>query len=208
MTTGAPISTVAVPAGWLDVEPLSDTLQAAFWDDPVLAWLLPDESSRSRRLANLFGVLLRTHYLSMRTVWTTPDQMGAALWAPPGHWRLPLLDVVRAAPVLALTLGRRAIPGRAFLDEIDRRHPAEPHWYLGVLGTSPDHQGSGIGSTLLQPVLAHCDREGLPCYLESSKDSNIAFYARHGFVVTEEISAVDAPTVWPMWREPRPRDQT
>jgi GNAT superfamily N-acetyltransferase len=199
----ARVSTTAVPAGPGDLEPLCDVLQAAFWDDPVMTWILPDEGSRSRRLAGLFRVLLRTHYLSMRTVWTTPEQLGGALWSPPDHWKIPTMDIVKSAPGLLVALGVRALPALRFLDQVDRQHPHEPHWYLGVLGTSPAQQGKGIGSALLRPVLERCDREGLPAYLESSKERNIPFYSRHGFRVTGEITAPGGPTVWPMWRDPQ-----
>ena len=55
------------------------------------------------------------------------------------------------------------------LTEMERRHPREPHHYLALIGTDPAHQGRGIGTALLEPVLARCDAEGLPAYLESSK---------------------------------------
>jgi ribosomal protein S18 acetylase RimI-like enzyme len=73
-----------------------------------------------------------------------------------------------------------------------------------VLGTAPEHQGKGLGSAMMAPVLHRCDDEGLPAYLESSKESNIAFYRRHGFEVVGEVVVPDGPTLWPMWREPRP----
>ena len=194
----------AVLAGGADLEPLQDALRAAFWDDPVTAWLLPDETSRSRRLARFFGVDL-AHYLPMRTVWTTTGQAGAALWAPPHHWRLPLGEVVRSAPALVRAGGRHAPRAVRLMAEVERHHPHEPHWYLAALGTSPPHQGSGVGSTLLDPVLTRCDREGTPAYLESSKESNIGFYRRHGFEVTAEIRGPGGgPVLYAMWRRPQP----
>ncbi|MEJ0040842.1 MAG: hypothetical protein WDM81_00820 [Rhizomicrobium sp.] len=46
--------------------------------------------------------------------------------------------------------------------------------------------------------LAVADAAGLPCYLESSKDTNIPIYRSFGFEVTGEIKIPDGPTIWPM----------
>ena len=70
-------------------------------------------------------------------------------------------------------------------------------------GPSPEWQGRGIGSALLAPILQRCDDTGERVYLEASKEKNIPFYARHGFVVTEEMHVPRGPTMWAMWREPR-----
>ena len=102
------------------------------------------------------------------------------------------------------SFGRHTARALRFLDLVEKKHPVEPHWYLGVLGTGPAHQGRGVGAALLQPVLEKCDREGIPAYLESSKATNIGYYERFGFAVTGEITLRDGPTVWPMWRDPRP----
>jgi ribosomal protein S18 acetylase RimI-like enzyme len=87
---------------------------------------------------------------------------------------------------------------------LERRHPAEPlHYYLAVLGTDPDQQGRGLGSRVMRPVLDQCDSDGLGAYLESSKERNIDFYARHGFRVLEEVRLLRGPSMWKMWRDPR-----
>jgi hypothetical protein len=57
---------------------------------------------------------------------------------------------------------------------------------------------------VLQPVLEQCDADGIAAYLESSKERNIDFYARHGFRVTGELHLPRGPTMWLMWRDPRP----
>jgi ribosomal protein S18 acetylase RimI-like enzyme len=107
-------------------------------------------------------------------------------------------------PALGLTGLRRLTA----LAEVDAHHPREPHWYLAVLGTDPAHQGRGFGSAVMEPVLARADEEGLGCYLESSKESNVAFYARHGFRVTQELDLAKGagPRLWLMWRDPREPD--
>jgi GNAT superfamily N-acetyltransferase len=183
------------------------SLAAAFFDDPVMSWILTDPRQRRRRLAAMFGVLLQGHYLPMETVWTTPDAAGAALWGAPGRAAVPKAAVLRNAIALLAALGVHSVRALRALTHVEQLHPEAPHWYLGVLGTRPERQGTGIGSALLAPVLRRCDEEGLPAYLESSKEANVAFYGRHGFAVTGEIVLPGGgPTVWPMWRDPRPPD--
>ena len=202
-TANAPEVVTAAPA---DAAALADSLADAFFDDPVMSWILTDEASRRRRLARLFGVQLRAHYLPRATVWTTPDRSAAALWSPPGQAIMAPTTILRYLPDLVGALGRHTVRALRTLNHVERQHPKEPHWYLGVLGTRTAAQGQGLGSAVLGPVLARCDAEGLPAYLESSKYSNIAFYRRHGFEVTGEIALpFGGPPVWPMWRDPRPR---
>mgnify|MGYP000553009847 CR=1 FL=1 len=62
-----------------------------------------------------------------------------------------------------------------------------------VLGTDPAHQGRGVGSALMEPVLRECDEAGLHAYLESSKASNVPFYRRHGFEVTGSLDLPGGP---------------
>jgi hypothetical protein len=200
---GAPKQPVVLANG-PDRLAIADALQGAFFDDPVMSWIFRDERSRSRRLARLFSVLLRGHYMATGTVWTTPSKAGAALWAPPGHAVIPPMAIIRNSPGMLSALGRHTLRALRALNYVEHQHPKQPYWYLGVLGTRVADQGKGIGSALLGPVLDQCDESGLSAYLESSKYSNIAFYRRHGFDVTGEIQLpLGGPAVWPMWRDPR-----
>lgn len=104
---------------------------------------------------------------------------------------------------MARLMRHRLLDRASGLLYFDRHHPKEPHWYLQMLGTEPEWQGKGIGSSLLAPILDRCDRTGERVYLEASKEKNIPFYARHGFVVTEEMHVPKGPTMWAMWRDPR-----
>ncbi|MCB1038392.1 MAG: GNAT family N-acetyltransferase, partial [Acidimicrobiales bacterium] len=87
---------------------------------------------------------------------------------------------------------------------IEKAHPKEPpHWYLALIGTDPAHQGEGVGGALIGAITQRCDAEGLGAYLESSKEQNVPYYARHGFDVVAEIRMEDGPTMWRMWRDPK-----
>jgi ribosomal protein S18 acetylase RimI-like enzyme len=189
-----------------DAGPLAASLARAFFDDPVMAFLIPDEKSRRRRVGAFFEAALTIQHLPHRATYTDTDRAGGALWDPPGHWRMRFGQILRGSPKMISAFGLNVPRALRVLSTVERVHPHTPHWYLAVLGTDPIHQGKGIASALLAPVLGRCDQEGIGAYLESSKKSNIAFYRRHGFEVTGEIPLPGGPMVWAMWRDPRPPD--
>jgi GNAT superfamily N-acetyltransferase len=186
---------------------LAAMMARAFHDDPAMGWFFPDEGSRPRRLQKFFGDLtLRGQYGRLGEVYTTDDEAAVAVWAPPGKWRIGPADQLRILPGIVTALSIRLTPSRlrAF-NYMESKHPRQPHWYLSILATDPPSQGKGLGSALLAEVLGRCDEEGLPAYLEASKEANVPFYRRHGFEVTEMITLPGGgPPLWPMWREPRP----
>lgn len=193
-------------AGDADAAPLAGVLGRAFDDDPVWRWLLPDDASRVRRMTALFDILLRRVHLPHGATETTGREgaaEAAALWDPPGLWSVPLrLQAAYAVPLLRI-LGTRTPATLRTLSAIEKHHPREPHWYLAVLGTDPPAQGNGLGASLLRSRLDRCDAEGLPAYLESSKEQNVPYYERFGFRVTRELPlpGQGCPPVWLMWRD-------
>jgi GNAT superfamily N-acetyltransferase len=189
----------AVDAG--DAVPLGASLARAFADDPVTNWTFPEAAGRD--LGRMFSALMTKVFLRSGLAYTTDDLVGAALWSAPGGWPFSWVQQLRLAPSVLPLLGRHLVKVVRWMRMVDSLHPKEPHWYLAVLGTDPPFQGRGVGSALLEPVITRCDEEGLPSYLESSKESNVPFYRRHGYEVTGVISGFGAPPLYAMWREPR-----
>lgn len=190
--------------GPADHRTVSRALVEAFVDDPVTAWVCPEETLRRGMLKRFYDGYL-TAMQRHNWVWAPPGLDGAALWAPPGRWRVSLLDGMSIARAMfgRKLLSRLPLVGKGLLS-VDRLHPDAPgHFYLAAIGVAPSAQGRGLGSDLLAPTLELCDREGVPVYLESSRWENVDFYARHGFRQTGEISLPRGPAIFPMWREPR-----
>jgi GNAT superfamily N-acetyltransferase len=164
-----------------------------------MEWLFPRERARKRGAKRMFRTRL-TQLIDQDQIYTTDDLAGAAIWALPGRWHVSgreTLELVR------IVFGPRLPILFSGLQRVDGAHPRNPeHFYLAVLGIDPPRQGQGIGSALIAPVLELCDRDRLPAYLESSKERNVDFYARHGFRVRSELRLPKGPPMWPMWRSP------
>jgi ribosomal protein S18 acetylase RimI-like enzyme len=191
-----------------DVKPASAMMARAFDDDPLMAWIFPDVPMRRRRLPAFFAASMRNSGLrhpGTELVVAGGQVAGCASWLPPEAWMPSAWQQMLALPGYVRTLGSRLNVATASYGVLLRVHPRRPHWYLAGIGTDPPLQGTGIGGELMRSRLARCDAAGMPAYLESSKESNVPFYERHGFTVTRELTVPDGgPTLWLMWREPRP----
>lgn len=195
------------PARRDEIAALARTLADAFQDDPVMEWMLPDSRRRAKGLARLFAAQTRYQHFASGGVDIAVDPAGAiagaALWDPPGRWKTPSLTELRMLPQMVRVFGSRMRAGKQLVELMTAAHPEEPHWYLATIGTDPRQRGGGYGRALLNERLAVCDREGIPAYLESSKQANLGYYERFGFEVTGTITVPDGPDLWPMWRTPR-----
>jgi len=207
MTTTAP-----VPLDPVHVEDAAGVLLRSFANDPGLCFVLPDATDRDRLCPSLARTVVR-YAVRCGAPLVTPDVVrGVALWFPP--------DAPMPTDGDLAETGLAAIPEqigpeawwrfKRLLDHLDALHPRyapEPHWYLAMLGVDPAWQRQGLGETLMQPIFAQADRDGVPCYLEAPTASNARYYARRGFRVVAETNVPDSDVhVWLMRREPDRHD--
>jgi ribosomal protein S18 acetylase RimI-like enzyme len=167
----------------------SETLAEAFWDDPLMHIVAPDEKRRARVGPWFFQ---KTIQYGMRhgEVWCNDDASAGAVWFPPGKTDLSSIGMMQvgmgALPLRAGVWGAwRFLKAMAATEKLHKA-VAGPHWYLLALGTRSSLQGRGLGSALLEIGTSKADAAGVPCYLETGTDENVAFYAKRGFDATGE----------------------
>lgn len=196
----------------LDAPPsrlLAEAMSRAFHNDPAWAYLIPDEARRLRLLPSFFNIVLR-YSQCYGELYITGSCAGAACWLPPGNTSPLLRRLIRIGihdARLGINLGwsgfRRYMTMEACSAVVHQQSVAGDHWYLWVLGVDPAHQGQGIGGLLMQSIFERADAARLPCYLETSNESNVAFYQKHGFTVVSE-GAVPKSNLraWAMVKKP------
>ncbi len=203
------------PIQYAQIRVAAEVFARAFDDSPITTFLLPRERSRTIATRALFIAGLVDAYKHGEVWVATVDAtiVGAAVWLPPGSYppgsarqARQLLHLVAVAPVARGSL-RRSL---RYLRAVEAVHPTAQHWYLATLAVDPPHQGCGYGNGLLDAGLARADQAGSPTYLETDKEQNLAYYARHRFKLSDTVTPTpDGPSTWTMWREPvapGPRD--
>jgi ribosomal protein S18 acetylase RimI-like enzyme len=191
----------------------AEVLAESHHDYPIFRHLFPDSDRRRRALRGFFRGVVRDACrlgASHAAAGAGGALLGVAVWLPPGTYPWSALRKLRAVPALlrvALVAPGSASDFARTGANTERAHPAEPHWYLEVLGVRPEAQGLGVGTQLLGLGLARAERAGLPCYLETARRQNVGYYARFGFEVVDDALALvpSGPTHWAMWRPPANR---
>ncbi len=179
----------------------------AFWDDPLFNFFQGDLLTQHRGIG-FFAAGIHDCF-EHGEVWVAKSGAtvtGVAAWLPPGVFpatggRRALHQARRVGPDLVRTPKRRT--AYKMLNEMTARHPHHEHWYLTILGTDPLHQGRGVGTALIEPILVRADEVWVPTYLETQKESNLAYYGRFGFEVVDTFSIDDSPPIWQVQRDPR-----
>lgn len=179
----------------------SVVLADAYLDDP--GWVAVGPTDRRRRHAYTRRVC--------RGALSVVDRWGGRIWCverdgevagvltscDPGQWPPPQ---VRATVKQALgpTLAGPGVLWRSLAADsaMHKHHPEEPHFYVWMLGVSPDHQRTGVGRALLNAALVRAEEFGLPAYLETANPENLPYYASFGF---REIGETKLPRDAPIW---------
>lgn len=203
MTTTEAIDLGIRQATASDTAVVTATISAAFFDDPVTCWLLPDVERRREIIQSMFA-LYAGAYLPHGETYLTDDGNGVAVWLAP-HTQLLTPEQEEAFGQALAELAGPDVDRVFRLEEtFAQYHPEEPLYYCQFLATVPAFQGRGIGSAFLEGMLQRADREGMPAYHEATTLRNRALYERHGYVNQGEFTLPDGgPPLWRMWREPR-----
>jgi GNAT superfamily N-acetyltransferase len=180
------------------------TLVEAFVADPMIRYLAPEDTDYPTFAEAFFGCLFDLRAHGGGEVRVTDDVSAVSLWNPPGGNRLGAghVDAMfdeHVSPLLDAAGHERM---RLFDETLTTIHPHEPHWYLGVVGVRRERRGQGLGGAVIRAILDDPIAMGLPAYLVTATERNLAIYGRLGFDVVAETDIHGGPHIRGMWRSP------
>ena len=182
-----------------DEDRVVGTITVAFVADPAMRWIYPGPAQYLAGFPKLVRALGRGAF-EKGSAHQASEFAGVAIWLRPGVHP----DQVLLGQVIESTVDAQQAPSvLEVLEELDRWHPREPHWYLAFIGVDTPRQREGLGSLLLRHALRQVDEEHAPAYLETANPGNIPLYSRHGFELAATVNLPSAPALFPMVRPGR-----
>ena len=186
----------AVPdlAGPADLAGLVVTFAAAFSDDAMIRWPMPEATPAM--LQELWRVILAP-YVESGVLWKIGGCDSGAAWLPPAvAARFAEIEQSTRAAINPLT-GDDGARYAAFWDWLGAHLPGEPCWFLDAVAVAPAAQGRGLGRALVMHGVELARADGCPAFLETGTPRNVPFYQSLGFQVVDEQRAPDGgPMIW------------
>src|SRR3954451_1389079 len=181
---------------------VTELIVGAFYEDPTWSWAFPDPDLRRAQHRRFWRAYV-DGAMRFPWVWLTAGDTAASFWIPPGERELTEQQEEAVEQLLEELLGADAQRVLRAFELFEEKHPRnEPHFYLSLLATDPQHRGRGDGLGLLAANLAAIDAAAMPAYLEASNPANVPLYERYGFRVVGAFDLPDGgPRVHTMWRE-------
>ena len=181
-----------------DIQALARLLTAAFAADPVMRWLIPD-NTYDKVAPRFFREIVSRSVISGECI-TTQQTQAVAIWQQSDQ--TPAFTQHLFYLIRVLWAMRRYL-GRSFhlQKHLTGCQPSAPYVHLTYLAAEPSDQGKGLGSALLSALTSEAKHKQRPVYLECTNEKNVSFYRAHGFDVTHVVQGNDIPTVWCMLNE-------
>lgn len=196
-------------AGQLKVERVDDSeldtvariLAAAYTNDPIHVWAMPNSETRMRDAVMFFTFYFRWMQPRNWEVFATSDRTAVLVTRLVRKGDSVYPKGVRHMPSLV----RADSPANEYFRWIETFRPDVDHRYTEFLGSLPDAP-RGIGFFLFANVLKIFDQEGWPVWSWSSNPLNLPFYRRLGFEIGPELRRDDkTPPVTIIWRPVTPQ---
>ena len=193
---------------YIPLNKAAEIISRAFHDDPLYAYIIPDESEREKYFPYLFKAYI-WYCLKFGEVYaSSPNLEGIALWVPSEFaYITPERSKECGDEVFFYMLGKEYLERLSVTSHANIIHEQlikEPHTYLLTIAVDPKFQRKGFGRKLLLPMMEYLDEINFKCYLDTNKESNVLYYQNFGFNVLKEFEIEDTGVLnWSMLRDPK-----
>ena len=152
-------------------------------------FVIKNDAKRRERLKSLmefqFDMALELGY-----IFISDDSKGCIIFI--NKWKSTLKRIILEIKLLFNVIGIENVFQVLKREKLIKSyHPKQDFRHLWLMGVSPEAQGTGVGSKLLQESLKFY--EGQLIYLETTTPENLKFYKKNGFTIFHETFELDYP---------------
>jgi ribosomal protein S18 acetylase RimI-like enzyme len=181
----------------IELPAAAQLLALAMRDDPMYCAVFgADADHRRTRLYRLFGALLPMMRRPPLLALDGDRLVGVLGQFAPGSCHTTPLRQLQFAFAMRTTGVSELWRLWRWISATQARDLVQPHWHLGPVAVVTDRRGQGIGSQMLREFCARMDERGEIAFLETDKPESVRFYARCGFLVSEQGQILGTPNWW------------
>ena len=172
------------------IDVLCDSIQ----DDPNKVYYFPEKAEREKNtkwiIRKMMTALQRFHHNYV--VIQNSKVVAVSCWIPPKEKLNLYLLIKTGLCILPFKFGvkvfKKIISSFNISDSnINKFVPVKSYWQLFYLGVAPEHQGKGLGSAIIKPILDQAKENGETIILENFTVENTKFYEKNGFRVVTKM---------------------
>jgi ribosomal protein S18 acetylase RimI-like enzyme len=164
-----------------------DILTQSFADNKSVNYIIKQDSKKAVRLKQLMAYSFDSCY-QFGEILLSNDRKACALVIFPDKKRTTLKSILADVKLIFTSMGlgnvKKAMQREA---AIKRSHPKKMIYYLWFIGVAQTEQGKGIGSELMNEIIAHSNKLNRTICLETSTLKNIPWYKKFGFSIYKEL---------------------
>ncbi len=163
-------------------------LEQSFATNPSVNYSLPQDTRRAERLRGLLAYSFEVCH-EFGEIYLSDDRRACALLVCPEQKRTTWKAIKRDILLIVRSVGLSKV--KALLDresKIKTFHPSGLHYHLWYIGVLPEYQQQGIGTRLLQEIMALAKQKNRPIYLETSVPTKLTWYQKAGFEVFHQLN--------------------
>lgn len=173
-------------ASLTDMPAVVSVLSAAFEKNKSVGYIVGSAAGRMARIHKLMEYSFLS-CMDFGRVWLSENRRCCALVMFPDRKRNSIRAVWRDVKLILTVVGLSSVVRvlkRASL--IRSRYPCDHIFYIWFIGCDPVLQGKGLGSEMMEFLLAEAECMGRSVYLETSVKRNVAWYRKLGFELYDQ----------------------
>lgn len=165
-----------------------DILSKSFDANQSVNYIVKQDQNREKRVRVLMNYSFDICFL-FGDVYLSDNNQGCALVLYPDKKKTTLKSVMLDVQLLFKSIGITNISKALERESKIRKIQAKEHmYYLWFIGVIPEHQGSGIGTDLINELIQDSRTQERNIYLETSSIKNLPWYKRFGFKIYNELA--------------------